>query len=396
MPRSSSIPAALHMRDLAAVASLPPKSTQPYVLPTSPRGLVGDLNFTLTRSELTEASEHARVAEAERAHLVDQLAVVEAEERKTRREVNELRQRNFDASRENDDLLTREHAAKYELSLSHDREKELAMLTIKSQLAASEAENEKLSALSGNRSYMHEVKKLYTALQARTLEVDTLKRELTHAYSENQGNLVKIECLQSDNGMLRKDFERAREGEAFATRSLRELEQRVASLEEVLRTAKQKQAESVSEMEVAQAQSLRLFEANRLLRLDLQQSIEQVTRAHEAPFYSASLVSVGEPAPACVEDIASFRREIQERERRLDREIDPASVPAERDLVIPSTSASAYKAVLPRAPAYSVKPPLGSAPLHRQARWRALDARAVSFAEVDRLGTSLSSARSYA
>mmetsp|Transcript_53360 Transcript_53360/g.114688 ORF Transcript_53360/g.114688 Transcript_53360/m.114688 type:complete len:315 (+) Transcript_53360:75-1019(+) len=229
--------------------------------------------------------------------LIDHSVALEAELRASRREAETWRLRYRDLEQEFLAYTAKEDATRQELNETRRRERELSIEAVERRIAGAEEENKEIRFQAEARAKACEAAQLSAALSESEREACILREELEQ--------LREVVAKSSANGAEAsesvEEAARRRSGtagsaaevEAASVEAARHVEAALAALT----VAERKEANMARELEAERVRSVSLDEANRRLRLDLQEMIAQAVRTGEVPFYAGG---AGHNVEACL------------------------------------------------------------------------------------------------
>lgn len=239
------------------------------------------------RLRVNSAEAATKQAEAERLRLIDQVVALEADRRNLQQEAERWRRKCLELEQECTALSVREDGAQVQLREAHTRERQLAVKSIESRLAAAYAENEQMQAQSQARAYNWDAQRLLRELEAKVAELEKMRGELEEDRTQIEKLRAALELVTKDREAIVAEREEQREALVEAAKRHGALEARVYDLEGLLNASHRKQTDFMEEVQSGRLKCHRLEEANSRLRVDLQEAIAQAVRGGEKPFYSA-------------------------------------------------------------------------------------------------------------
>jgi len=270
------------------------RATQPAPEARDQEHLRGQLAVANRRVSAAEAE--TRSNESERVRLLDQIVTLEADRRTLRQEAEHWRHCCLKVEKECANLALREDVAQGELRDAHVRERDLAVKSIEKRIAATEAENIQARSSAEAMGYAFEVDRLSKALNAKEAEVRSLRAELQETRVLRDASDTALKRLEDQHVHVTTHRDLDLQALRDTHRRASSLESQVESLHEALRAAAAKEADLASEAAAHHSRCVRLEEANKRLRLDLQEAISQAVRNGEIPFYAGGPARADVPA----------------------------------------------------------------------------------------------------
>lgn len=236
---------------------------------------------------------------------------MEADRRVLTLEVERWRRRCFGLERANATLdpLLNEAQMRLEASCAHERR--VGMNLINEKLGKAEQEKEIIRVLNDFTEAKFRIQKLESALADKDTDIDALREQLRAEAAKTLGmaGRAQLACRGAEDASA-PALARERECRGRAEDKVVQHEARIQQYQESLHAATAREVALTEEVKVGRSIRQSLEDANRRLRLDLQEVLSQAVRGGERPYYMGCNAAEGvyDPKAPPLDDASPPRR----------------------------------------------------------------------------------------